>query len=288
MEFDGKIASYLIQFYKMDHTTEYKIEEIDPKELLITKRIDLGAKLYYIHSVVTGENRKLARDLYAKHIEAFSDGVLDRAKRVANTGVEWYFEKFERLISVFQNENYDMNQEYVPVDKDGILMDGAHRTACGIYFGKKIKVIRFLNIHYKCHDMWYFRKRGLEEGYLELMTYVFSCYRQGAFIKELQGYHGKKALLEKLRKLQCDLLYMQYSNKGAIKKTECIVYSIDLESNRSTEYSVRELLKIQDKEARQEIDVSSKEKRHCARVRFVRSRYKRMIILVKKILRKTV
>ena len=53
MDFQGKIAPYLIQYYRMDNTTRYEIEEIDPKELLITKRIDLGAKLYYIDSVVT-------------------------------------------------------------------------------------------------------------------------------------------------------------------------------------------------------------------------------------------
>lgn len=287
MEFEGKIAPYLIQYYKMDHTTKYVIEEMDPKELLITERIDLGAKLYYVDSVVTGENRALARELYGKHIEAFSDGILDRAKRVANSGIEWYFEKFERLISVFQNETYDMDQEYVPVDKNGVLMDGAHRTVCGIYFGKKIKVIRFLDIQYQCHDMWYFRKRGLEEGYLQLMAYTFTCYKEGAFIEKFERHLKKDRLLNIMKNKQCDLLYMQYVGTGEKASTECIVYHESMKSGKDEQQKLRTLLKIQEKELQQGITVSTKEMKRYRRIRFVRNRYKRVVLFIKKVLGKT-
>ena len=131
-----KISDYILSYYKITENTPFILKEIDATELLCNSRFDLGAKLYYIHSYVTGTNSTLATDLYNHHLAAFQDGIIREHGNSEKKGYSKFHSTFNALISDFQNGNFNIEQEYIPVDKNMCLLDGAHRVSCSIYFKK--------------------------------------------------------------------------------------------------------------------------------------------------------
>lgn len=232
----NKISDYLISYYKMTPETPYEIKEIPATQLLNHARFDLGAKLYFIHSYVTQKNGTLAKELYNSHIAAFQDGIIEEHGNRTKKGYENYQATLIQLIEAFQTDSFDVNKSYIPVDQNMCLLDGAHRTACSIYFNKTVEIIMFPTIKAYTFDRNFFYKHALEQEYLDLMEY--SLYAQGL------DYNGK------------------YDSQA----------------------HAREVLKINTMEENQAISISTKEKIRCKTIRFIRNRYTRLVIMIKKLL----
>lgn len=230
----NKISDYLISYYKITDETPFLIKEIEPTDLLLPSRFDLGAKLYYIDSYVKKKNHVLAAALYDNHIAAFQDGIIEEHGNREKKGFETYHSVLEELVNRFLSNEYNSQEKLIPVDKNMCLLDGAHRAACSIYFNKKISVIIFPTIEGYNYDREFFYKRGLEQGYSDIMEYIL------------------------------------YS------------YGTDISGRFSNVDEARALLKIDQKEQVQKIEISAKEKRRCKRIRFFRNRYTRMVIWIKK------
>ncbi len=169
------LSENLISTHGITEDTRYSIDETDAFELLRPERIDIAAKLIYIDARVTGENVDEARDVYARHIEAFSEGYYSEPGNKENTTLDSFFEVFDKLIDDKRENGFDPSRSLIPVGRDNIILDGAHRTACAIYFGKKVKVIKFpglsVNFGYE-----YFRGRYLGETYLRRMADAFAKF----------------------------------------------------------------------------------------------------------------
>lgn len=237
MQFDSnKISDYLISYYKITDKTPFEIKEVSSDTLLSASRFDLGAKLYYIHSHVTGENRDLAEKLYDNHIAAFQDGIIEEHGNRDKKGFEKYHATLIDLIEKFQTDEFDVDRQYLPVDRNMCLMDGAHRAACSVYFHKDVKIIQFPTIQTYTYDRHFFHAHGLEQGYLNLMEY--SLYNHGLDIS------GKYTSIE----------------------------------------HAKQSLGIHEAEKQQNISVSLSEKCRCRIIRFIRNRYTKMVILIKKLL----
>jgi len=172
------ISDYVISYNKITDETPFVVKEIDAKDLLIPSRFDLSAKLYYIDSYVTGKNQVLATALYDAHIAAFQNGIIEEHGNRSKKGFEAYHLSLENLVDKFLSENYDGKMNYIPVDQNMRLLDGAHRTACSIYFNQKVPVIIFPTIKTYNYDQKFFRKQGLEKGYLDMMEYVFFTHKK--------------------------------------------------------------------------------------------------------------
>lgn len=162
-------------FIKTRHITDdtpYEVREIAAVELLRPERLDLAAKLAYIDAKVTGESFEEAKKLYAKHIEAFSEGSFAEPGDEEKTSLDKYFGVFDALIADFQKNGFCAEKSLVPVGDNNVILDGAHRTACAIYFHQMITVAYFPGMSVK-FDYDYFRSRYLSEQYLREMAATF-------------------------------------------------------------------------------------------------------------------
>ena len=135
------LTHYLIDGNKITPEMPYEIEEIEARKLLTPERIDLMAKWFYIDAKVQGADMAYAREIYAKHIEAFSEGTFTEPGTEEKNTIEKYYFAFDELIEDIRENGFDSQKSLVPVGKDNVLLDGAHRCACVAYFGKKVKVI---------------------------------------------------------------------------------------------------------------------------------------------------
>jgi len=133
-------------YYKYDLSQPCQQEIVDARSLLGGNRFDLYAILIYIDQKVKGiTDLSFARTIYKNRTLALTSDSLKEASNDSKDSFDAFINVLDALIYDFQNDRYDINRSLVPVDKNNILMDGAHRTACAAYFGKQIKILRFLN-----------------------------------------------------------------------------------------------------------------------------------------------
>lgn len=174
------LTHYLIEGNKITPDTPYEIEEIDAKELLTPERIDLMAKWIYIDAKEKGVDMTGARDIYAKHIEAFSEGTFTEPGTEEKNTLDKYYDTFDKLIEDIRENGFDSQKSLVPVGKDNVLLDGAHRCVCAAYFGKKVKVIRFESIM-KDYGTEFFKRRFLEEDVLDQLVVNYCKVKNNLF-----------------------------------------------------------------------------------------------------------
>ena len=128
-------------FIKTKHITKetpFVTEEVRGRELLCPERIDLAAKIAYIEARETGGDMSFARELYRKHIEAFSEGYFTEPGDENKDSLEKFFSVFDELIDDFKKNGFNPEKSLIPVGQNNIILDGAHRTACAIYFDKTV------------------------------------------------------------------------------------------------------------------------------------------------------
>ncbi len=169
------LSDNFIKTKRITQDTPYEIKEIEAKELLCPERLDLAAKIAYIEAREKGGDMSFARELYRKHIEAFSEGYYTEPGDDNKTSLDRFFSVFDELIDDYKENGFDSDKSLVPIGRDNIILDGAHRTACAIYFGGRVAVISLpqfeVNFNYR-----YFRDRRLSEEMLEYMATLYSRY----------------------------------------------------------------------------------------------------------------
>ncbi|MDD6633820.1 MAG: hypothetical protein PUE69_00430 [Ruminococcus sp.] len=156
-------------------STKYEILEVDPRILLTPERIDLSAKIAYIRAVDTNMDLEFAREFYLKHIEAFSDGYFNEPGDDNKTSIDDFFREFDALIKSIKEVGFDNSKSLIPVGKDNIILDGAHRTACAIYFKKNVEIIKFEDFEFN-FNYEYFRRKMLTDELLGYMAIDYARY----------------------------------------------------------------------------------------------------------------
>ncbi len=132
---------------------------VKARSLLNIMRFDLFAKLYYISNI--NSNRDRALKVYVAHIMAFNpDG--HEPGRDDKNGVSDFVIAFDAIIDHFKDHSFDERISVIPVDKDGIILDGSHRVAALAYFDKDVTIAQYNDVESKClFDFNYFKDRGL-------------------------------------------------------------------------------------------------------------------------------
>ena len=169
------LSDNFIKTRGINDSTKYEILEVDPRILLTPERIDLAAKIAYIRAVDTKIDLEFAKELYVKHIEAFSDGYFNEPGDDNKTSIDDFFREFNALIKSIKEEGFDNSKSLIPVGKDNIILDGAHRTACAIYFNKPVQIIKFDDFEFN-FNYEYFRGKRLTEELLGYMAIDFARY----------------------------------------------------------------------------------------------------------------
>ena len=153
------LQKHTVDVYQLRNHECRVIEQVPARSLLKPQRFDLYAKLYYIGNVLT--NRDNAMRVYGEHIKAFNpDG--REPGREDKDGINDFVSAFDQIISHFKDHDFDDEISVIPVDRNGVILDGAHRIAALAYFGKTVTIARFDGVEAKCDfDYTYFKNRGL-------------------------------------------------------------------------------------------------------------------------------
>lgn len=174
------LTKYFIQENGITEDTPYEVKEMSARELLVPERIDLMAKWLYITAVENNMDMQGLKQLYKRHIEAFSMGTFTEPGTDTKNTIEKYFEEFEEIISGIKTEGFNEDVSLVPMGRDNVILDGAHRCASAAYFDKKVTVIYFKDL-YRDYGTDFFRKRLLDEEYLDQMVLQYCGLKENLF-----------------------------------------------------------------------------------------------------------
>lgn len=84
-----------------------EITWIKGKDLLSVKRLDLMAKYIYVESYLSGHGKAWAKELYSKHIEAFSGGGFREPGNAQKNSLDAYISSFDHLIEEISQNGFD-------------------------------------------------------------------------------------------------------------------------------------------------------------------------------------
>lgn len=119
-----------------------RIKKCKPLDLLVPERLDLVVKYLYIIAKQESQNFEYYKNLYLKHIEKRTGGkqYIYEYKKGKPTpqgeklNLDDYLYYFDKLINSFTVNGFK-SEFFIPISSlNGILLDGAHRAACSIYF----------------------------------------------------------------------------------------------------------------------------------------------------------
>ena len=74
---------------------------------------------------------------------AFSEGTYTEPGDENKTSLDKFFSVFDELIDDYKENGFDSNKSLIPIGRNNIILDGAHRTACAIYYGGTVSAISF-------------------------------------------------------------------------------------------------------------------------------------------------
>lgn len=111
----------------IDNRVYFEYEQI--QQLLLPERLDIIIKYLYIESYIANKNYSYYLDLYKRHIAFRTGGVEDSKRSISD-----YVRGFNNLIDSIKTDGFDINCP-IPVSiTNGIILNGAHRLACCLYF----------------------------------------------------------------------------------------------------------------------------------------------------------
>ena len=152
------LQQHTVNIYQLrNHDCE--IRRVEARSLLKPQRFDLFAKLYYIKNFSTRNEEALR--VYSEHIKAFNPDEREPGRNDKN-GIQNFVSVFDSLINLFKNADFDERISIVPVDKNGVILDGAHRVAALAYYNKTVTIAQYNDVVAKCDfDYEFFKGRGL-------------------------------------------------------------------------------------------------------------------------------
>jgi hypothetical protein len=160
---------------------------------LLRYRLDLGFLLFYIDAYVKDSSIMVyAEDLYKKRIVAVTNGTIKELGQ-EKSGFEDYITSFNNLIDIFKNGVFDADAKYIPLDADGLLLDGAHRVSCSLYFDVPLKYIQFsqIKLDWRIDAPW-LQAKGFHRDEIDLCFYHTAKYLENLRAFVIWPFNGYK------------------------------------------------------------------------------------------------
>lgn len=209
------LSEYFLQTHKIDFGKKIVLEDVDASELLVSQRIDLISKYKYIDFKEKGLELGFIKELYRAHIEAFSNGSYIEPGNESKNTIDKFFDTFDKLIDDIKKNGMDRNVSVIPVGKNNVILDGAHRVAIAAYYGHKVPIIRFeeLTVNYSSQ---FFKERLLDDKYLDYLVTEYCKINEGVYFACLWPKCNNKELKEAAYNLIAHNFNVVYSKKVSL------------------------------------------------------------------------
>ncbi len=209
MQIEQLLSKSFCDVYHIDLEKEYEIEFVDAIDLLVPERIDIIAKYKYVECYDKGYDIDFIRNLYVKHIEAFSLGKFTEPGNPNKVCLQDYLNIFHELINTIRETGINPDISVIPVGRNNIILNGAHRASIALYYGLKVPIVRLEHL-YNDFGLVFFEKRQLDQKYLDFMMQEYIKLNSNLYIACLYpAASGREKLNKaiKVMKQRTNILY---------------------------------------------------------------------------------
>jgi len=188
---------------------------INPKNLLKFNRFDVAAKHLMLKHAQRGYQTTFGLNIYSEHIKVWNGfKEYDNPKK---NDLESYVKEFFKINDSIREGGYNPKLPPVPINKDGYLLNGAHRLASCILNNKNINFEETDDPKAGQEDCtsYFFRNLGLDNKICDSIALEYAKLKENSFIVTLFPAATVKNNLGDIRKIimeNGDVVY----EKGAI------------------------------------------------------------------------
>ncbi|WP_430786416.1 hypothetical protein VBD025_13760 [Virgibacillus flavescens] len=198
-------------------TENQSVYELEPLLMINHKRFDIMAKYIYGVFLENNINSTWGYRLYEDHIWVFNN--YDEDDNSGKKGIKSFFDSFNGILKSVKENGFIDDVSIIPINKDYVPIDGAHRLAAALLYNKKVKVTRLDNslVNYNYE---FFKRKGLLIKWSDAMAYEYCKLNKNTFVILLSPFAIKEIDLvkESLNKLG-SIYYEKYidlENNGPI------------------------------------------------------------------------
>ena len=139
-----------------------ELEFFTANDIDLGARADLICKIIYLLSLENILPENFGLEVYKKHILGLNHG--HGKDSFEKNGVDDYISSFSKLFDTIKSKGFDKSISVVPINYDGVLVDGSHRTSIAIVLNLKLPVKQVPSKHLPTQSISALKNRfGLSE-----------------------------------------------------------------------------------------------------------------------------
>ena len=180
----NRISDHIVIGYELDPADkQYLVENVNVQELVTWNRFDLMAKWLYVDSKEKKLDSRWAKRIYEDNIRAFSAGTFKEPGNASKDRFEAYLSTFDGLIGEIKKNGLSSDISLIPVDKNGEILDGAHRVSIAAYYNIQTPILRLLNKNATyMYDYKYFRRFLMSETSMSYMAIQYAHLKPNCYM----------------------------------------------------------------------------------------------------------
>jgi hypothetical protein len=189
----GKVDNFIL-----DMITDYPNLELQTCIGNLTwNRFDLAIKIDYLE-YICGCSSSCASEAYLEHIKAFSLGTFKERGNDCKNSASSFTSAFYKLFTDIKENGFDIDKSYVPLAKDGSILNGAHRVAISKFLNVPIHTVK-TNIEPFTYDYKFFKNRGVSTTILDNAAIKYAEESSNCYLALLwpSSQTNSKLLVEK-------------------------------------------------------------------------------------------
>lgn len=156
----------LLDAYEIDYDLECEVEWVEAEKLISEKRLDVIAKIMYLN--LRDKCYKYADDIYRESIAVVTNNTFYEFGDENKRNYSDFKNVFDKLEADICNNGFS-EKSIIPVDKNGIIMDGAHRLAVSCVHKLKVPIVRLRIDSHINYDINYFEKKNCDSHILDAL-----------------------------------------------------------------------------------------------------------------------
>ncbi len=164
-ELSARLNHYLLELTSL--SPQNKITKISAMELLSPKRLDLMAKYLYAKFYLQNIKSGWPIEQYRDHLRVFNN--FKEHDHSGKKSFEDFVEAFNEVIESIRVDKFSAEKSILPISREGVLIDGAHRLAAAIALNLKVDIAE-IDIEPQAYDFRYFRRVGLSQNHIESLV----------------------------------------------------------------------------------------------------------------------
>ncbi len=157
----------------------YEVQSISAVNLLIGSRFDLAFKIFYLEML--NKDLSFADKVYKEHIRAFSLGRFVEHGNNNKNSIDKFYSSFEKTFESIKNNGFDEKKTLIPLSKNGVILNGAHRVASAIILDENVSCVT-LGLPCLTYDYKYFYDRNVSIDILDIAATTFVKYAKNIYI----------------------------------------------------------------------------------------------------------